>query len=240
MDTAYGELVSRVRSARRSSGQVLLEGVHALKHASRFGADIELVVTPDRRLFSALLADLAPDVAVPTDLIEVDRYTWARLTNDRALPSPSLAVAARPHTVAQDVLAADGRVVVLEAPRHLGNLGAVIRVSAAANAAGVVVIGDADPWHPTAVRGAAGLQFAVQVARADALPATTRPILAVDADGDPDLPVPDDAVLLLGTERGGLTSKLRSRAHGQVAIAMREGVSSLNMATAAAVILFTR
>ena len=48
------------------------------------------------------------------------------------------------------------------------------------------------------------------------------------------------AVLLLGTERGGLSETLRARAQGQVAIAMREGVSSLNLATAAAVILFTR
>lgn len=240
MDTAYGQLLSRVRSARRSSGQVLLEGIHAFKHASRFGADIEVVITPDRRRFSELLADLAPDVAVPDDLIEVDPHTWERLTNGRELPSPSLAVAARPTTSALEVLTADGRVVVLESPRHLGNLGAVIRVSAAANAAGVLVIGDADPWHPTAVRGAAGLQFAVKVARADELPPTSRPILAVDADGDPDLSVPDDAVLLLGTERGGLSQTLRARAQGQVAIAMREGVSSLNLATAAAVILFTR
>ncbi len=240
MDTAYGPLVARVRSARRSSDRVLLEGVHAFKHARRFGADVEVVVTPDRSAVTTLLAQLAPDVPVPEDVVEVDPATWAQLTGGRELPSPCLAVARRPQHTAVEVLSSRGRVVVLESPRHLGNLGAVIRVAAAANAGGVLVIGEADPWHPTAVRAAAGLQFALGVARADALPATTRPVLAVDADGDPEHGVPEDAVLLLGTERGGLTPQLRERADGHVAIPMRAGVSSLNLATAAAVVLFTR
>ncbi len=82
---------------------------------------------------------------------------------------------------------AAGPVVVLERPRHLGNLGAVVRVAAAADAGGVLVVGDADPWHPTAVRAAAGLHLAL----ARGSPATrlpddtgTRPIVALDPDGD--------------------------------------------------------
>jgi TrmH family RNA methyltransferase len=49
----------------------------------------------------------------------------------------------------------------------------------------------------------------------------------------------DDAVLLVGTERGGLSARLRQRATSTVGIPMRPGVSSLNLATAVTVLLYT-
>jgi RNA methyltransferase, TrmH family len=237
MPAAYG--LELVRSARRDPGRVRLEGVHALKHALRFGADVEVIVTPDAAELGRLLDELAPDVELPDVVVEVDRGSWAGLTG-RELPSPALAVARRPAWTAEDVLAATGTVVVLEAPRHLGNVGAAVRATAAAGAVGVLVVGTGDPWHPTAVRGAAGLQFAVRVARTAALPGTSRPLVAIDPAGAPLAPgvLPDGAVLLFGTERGGLSPQLRSRGDLAVGIPMRAGVSSLNLATAVAVTLY--
>jgi RNA methyltransferase, TrmH family len=234
-----GYVLDLVRSARRDPARVRLEGVHALKHALRFGAHVEAVVTPDAPELLRLLEDLAPDVVLPVAPLEVDRGTWAA-TAGRELPSPALSVARRPAVTPETVLAAPGRVVVLEDPRHLGNVGAVIRVAAAAGAGSVLVVGDADPWHPTAVRGAAGLQFALLVARSDDLPATDRSVVALDPEGPVLGPgvVPDDAVLLFGTERGGLSPALRERATQRVGIPMRPGVSSLNLATAVAVTLY--
>ena len=56
-------------------------------------------------------------------------------------------------------------VVLLEDPRDLGNMGACVRVAAAADVAGVLTTGTHDPWHPDALRGAAGLHFALPVVR---------------------------------------------------------------------------
>lgn len=238
MDQAYG--VALLRSARRDPSVVRLEGVHALKHALRFGASVTAIATPDRGQLQRLLADLAPDVVLPVEVLEVDADTWRDLVG-RELPSPALAVAHRPDVPALPTPDVPGRLVVLEHPRHLGNLGAVVRVAAAAGAAGVCVVGDADPWHPTAVRAGAGLQFALPACgRVDALPEIERPLVALDPDGD-DLDVaglPPDAAVLLGTERGGLSPALLERAVGRVRIPMRPGVSSLNLATAAAVVLY--
>jgi RNA methyltransferase, TrmH family len=261
-DAARGATaVDRVRTARRDPTRVVLEGVHALKHAVRFGAEVEVVLTPDAAGLDRLLADLAPDVVLPVPVAEVTPAAWRSATS-RELPSPALSVARRPApSVAGKVGGGSiegraGRVVVLEQPRHLGNLGAAVRVAAAADAAGLLVVGDADPWHPTAVRAAAGLQFALPVARADRLPDTGRPVVAVAPDHAPaDVAeavtgtgspprrlslreVPAEAVLLFGTERGGLSAALRARAGASVSIPMREGVSSLNLATAVAVLLY--
>jgi RNA methyltransferase, TrmH family len=99
-------------------------------------------------------------VPVPVGTIELSDDRWRELA-PRELPSPALSLARRPEVDVDAVLAAPGRVVVLEQPRHLGNLGAAVRVAAAADAAGVVVVGDVDPWHPTAVR-AAGAALALR------------------------------------------------------------------------------
>ena len=65
-------------------------------------------------------------------------------------------------------------------------------------------------------------------------------LVAVDPGGDP-LPasdLPARALLAFGTERHGLDEALLSRADLRVAIPMRKGVSSLNLATAVAVTLY--
>lgn len=229
-----------LQGSRTDPDHVRLEGVHALKHALRFGAEVEVVASPDPLRLAALLAQLAPDVEVPVPVRRVSAGTWRALTG-RDLPSPALSVAHRPPVTVGDVLRSAGRIVVLEDPRHLGNLGAAVRVAAAAGAGGVLVVGAGDPWHPTAVRGAAGLQFALPVARTDALPPVGgRPLVALDAGGAALRPgtLPVEAAVLVGTERGGLSPALRRRADRVLAIPMRTGVSSLNLATAVAVALY--
>ncbi|MGH6919488.1 MAG: TrmH family RNA methyltransferase, partial [Geminicoccaceae bacterium] len=91
-----------------------------------------------------------------------------------------------------------------------------------------------------ALRGSAGLHFALPVARLDQLPNTDRPLLAVDPDGEPltaELTM-DRAILAIGSERRGLGPALLARADERVAIPMRQGVSSLNLACAVAVMLY--
>ena len=236
-----------LRRAQRDPGLVLLEGMHALKHAVRFGAVIEVVASPEPDELARLLARLAPDITLPVRPGGVEPGVWRALTGGRALPSPCLAVARRPDLDVAAMLARPARLLVLEEPRHLGNTGAVVRVAAAAGLAGVVVVGSVDPWSPTVVRSAAGLHFAVDVlhvadlAALDALLAgCDRPLVALDPEGTPidEVDLPIDAAVVLGTEREGLSDELRARAVLTVAIPMQDGVSSLNLATAAAVLAY--
>ena len=91
-----------------------------------------------------------------------------------------------------------------------------------------------------AVRGGAGLQFALPVAGVATLPVGERPLLAIDPEGEDLDPValPARAILAFGTERHGLSEELLSRAEARIAIPMRAGVSSLNLATSVAAVLF--
>jgi RNA methyltransferase, TrmH family len=237
------DLPRRYREARHDAGHAVLEGFHALKHALRFGADILDVRAADPAALGRLVQRLAPDLADRvSDLVRaVDPGTFGQLSPNPH-PTGVIALARRPATDPRAILDAPGTglVVLLDRPTHHGNMGAVIRVAAAAGAAAVLTTGPHDPWHPAAIRGGAGLQFALPVGRVEALPETDRPIMALDPEGEPlgAEALPARAVLAFGSERGGVSAGLLERAHRRVAIPMRPGVSSLNLATAVAVTLY--
>lgn len=276
-------LKERYRSARKDPSLAVLEGLHALKHALRFGAEVIDARTHDPTELREVARELAPDVADRMlELVE----TVERRTFDELAPSPHptgvIAVARRPDVSVTALLNAPGPapIVVLERPTHHGNIGAVIRVAAAGGAAGVLVTGRHDPWHPSSIRGAAGLQFALPVAALGpvglaALLESDRPVIALDPAGEPlmaadpvtagrpgrstdpkaDTPavagptpggngvdalarIPPRSVLVFGSERTGVTAEVLGRADQRIAIPMRRGVSSLNLATAVAVTLY--
>lgn len=232
----------RFRSARRDPALAVLEGFHALKHAIRFGAEILEAAAAESAAIDELAASLAPDLAGRLDALiaRIPDEELSRLS-PAPLPTGIIALARRPVPGPEEMLRAPSRppVVLLEGPRRLENVGAAVRVAAAAGAAGVLTTGDADPWHPRALRAAAGLHFALPIDRVDALPPSDRPLVGLDPEGDP-LPtaIPERAVLAFGAERQGLSTDLRQASEMLVRIPMREGVSSLNLATAVAAVLY--
>ncbi|HET7444050.1 MAG TPA: TrmH family RNA methyltransferase [Solirubrobacterales bacterium] len=238
------ELIHRFRRARRQPDLVVVEGFHALKHALRFGADVLEAYAVDPAAIEELAGELAPDLAgrFGADRVAtIDAETLARMVP--LVPRTGIVAIARRPAVDLAATLADPRpapVVLLEDPRNMGNIGACVRVAAAADAAALLTTGEHDPWYPDAVRGAAGLHFALPVTATRELPASDRPLLAVDPEGEDLHPaqVPPRAILAFGTERHGLTGGLLERADARVAIPMREGVSSLNLATSVAVTLF--
>jgi tRNA G18 (ribose-2'-O)-methylase SpoU len=225
-------------AARTDERLVLVEGFHALKHALRFGAGVVAAATDDAAALARLAEQLAPDVAPALAALVAERPLGALVA--RAPHTGVVAVARRPRVDVGALLAAapGPPVVLLEDPRHLGNVGAVVRVAAAAGAAGVLTTGPRDPWDPAALRGSAGLHFALPVGRADAAALGERPLVVLDPAGEELAAPPDGALLAFGTERDGVSAQLAARASARVRIPMRAGVSSLNLATAVAVVLY--
>jgi TrmH family RNA methyltransferase len=113
-------------------------------------------------------------------------------------------------------------------------------VAAAAGAGGVMTTGRHDPWHPDALRGSAGLHFALPVHHLHTVRTQGRELVALDPDGEPLRPaeLATAAVLAFGTERDGLSDELLAQAQRRVALPMAPGVSSLNLATAVAATLY--
>jgi TrmH family RNA methyltransferase len=236
-------MVGRFSQARGDPSLALLEGFHPLKHAIRFGAELLEVASVDVEKVRQMAAELAPDILnrLEEHLVEVPARIFGQMA---PLPPATgvIAIARRPTLSLEGMLAspAPNPVVFLEEPSNLGNMGAVIRVAAAAGAGGVITSGIHDPWQPSALRGSAGLHFSIPVLQTRSLPDCDRPLVAVHPDGEPlqTSMLPERAILAFGSERRGLSRELLSKADSHIAIAMREGVSSLNLATAVAVVLY--
>jgi RNA methyltransferase, TrmH family len=253
-------LIRRYRTARRDPELAVLEGFHALKHALRFGAEVLEAVAADRDGLRELAAELAPDLG--ESLAERSEPVDAEVLAELVPQAPRTGVVAIARRPPVDVAAAlaDPRpapAVLLEDPRTMANMGACVRVAAAADAAALLTTGPNDPWHPDALRAAAGLHFALPVAslaqnpsmgrekrqvEPDELPPSDRPLVAIDPDGEDLRPaeLPPRAILAFGTERYGLSDALLDRADLRLGIPMRKGVSSLNLATAVAAVLFSK
>ncbi|MEU9239192.1 TrmH family RNA methyltransferase [Streptomyces sp. NPDC048385] len=231
--------------ARLAGSAVLLDGFHALKHALRFGAQVPVAVTADRAAALTLARELAPDVAeaMAALLTEVPSRTYASLV-PRPHPTAVAALAVRPSREAglRELarLPRTAPIVVLDEPRNLGNAGAVIRLAAGFGATGVITTGTLDPWHPTVVRGGAGLHFATAVERMTVAELPRGPLYALDPEGEDirGTKLPDDAILAFGSERTGLSGELRTRADHLLRLPMRPQVSSYNLATSVAMTLY--
>jgi RNA methyltransferase, TrmH family len=146
-----------------------------------------------------------------------------------------------------DAVPADAVVLALDGIRDPGNLGTIMRTAEAALVTRLWLIGQCcDPYSPEALRASAGSLFAMDILRLsheDALAMMARwpgDTIATERAAVDNFrqtyrrPV----LLLMGSESEGLDPALRGRAAKRVRIPMAPGVESLNVATAAALMLY--
>ncbi|HSE70967.1 MAG TPA: RNA methyltransferase [Nocardioidaceae bacterium] len=154
-----------------------------------------------------------------------------------------------------DVLAPTPDLVAVCADvRDPGNAGTVIRCADAAGAGAVVLTGSSvDPYNGKAVRATVGSLFHVPLAIAadtaaviTALRERGLTVLAADGGGEVDLDdAADDGLLarptawLFGNEAWGLPEEVAALADHRVRIPIHGRAESLNLATAAAVCLYS-
>ncbi len=129
-----------------------------------------------------------------------------------------------------------------------GNLGTILRTAWALGAEAIVTLeGCADPFGSRAVRAAMGAHFSLPVACAstpEALAALGRVDLQMVAS-DPSATAPprdldwrQPTALFVGGEGAGLSGAILARAPHRVRVPMVEGVDSLNVQAAAAILLY--
>jgi TrmH family RNA methyltransferase len=128
--------------------------------------------------------------------------------------------------------------VVLDGVQDPGNVGAICRTAAAAGAPALAVLeSTADPYGPKAVRASAGNVFRLKVAHA-----TWKDLKGLDGYGASstggaplaEAPIESAGMIILGSEAHGLSRNDLKL----VTVPLTEGVESLNVAAAAALILF--
>jgi RNA methyltransferase, TrmH family len=237
-----------MRSYRERTAQYVIEGVRFLFSAANAGATIEglvvcpplLVSRPAEKLVERLRQEQVP-------VLRVDEATYvdlARLTE--GLGRGVIAVV-RQRWRRVDRLDPADLWLAVEDVRSPGNLGSLLRTCVAVGARGVIVVGDADPYDPSAVRATMGAFEGLELVRMPpaALVALVRRsgarMLAASPDGAIDYREASyrgATVLLVGAERTGVSERMRAACDQLVRIPMAGGVDSLNLAVAGSLVLY--
>jgi len=253
----------RVKAARRLARRVsraetrlfLAEGPQAVREALDLpGCVAEVFAVPEAGESHPDIRRRAEEQDVPWQL--VDAAALGSLT-ETVHPQGLVAVCRFLDRPLVDVLPeGDGAslVAVCADVRDPGNAGTVIRCADAAGATAVVLTGSSvDPYNGKAVRASVGSLFHVGLALAPdtaaviaELQARGFQVLAADGGGETDL---DDALdegllgrptaWLFGNEAWGLPDEVAALADHRVRIPIHGRAESLNLATAAAVCLYT-
>lgn len=253
--SAANPLVKRIRllgnrKHRRDQGAFVVEGIQPVWRAVTAGWEIEvLVVGPDLRERSPAAAMVAEQEGLGVRVVRLSRDLFDRLSAREGQAGLAAIVKSRQAALTDLRPRPDSVYVALHEIGNPGNLGTIIRTADAVGGAGVILIGDTtDPYAPAAVKSSMGSLFALNVVH---LPAA-EPFLAwaagngvevVAASGQADVAhwsasYRPPLAVLLGSEGEGLPADLLARAGRRVRIPMTGTAESLNVAAAAAVLLY--
>lgn len=244
--------LKKLRALRRGRDRasVVLEGARVVLDALEAGVAIEFVLHDGRDdpKFAQVLARAA-ESGVECAQVEANLLAEG---SDQDARTGLVAVAGRPELAGPELLEhtvqSGGVLLVAAGVQDPGNVGALVRVAAGLGATGVLFLhGSASPWHPRAVRGASGTTFRLPVienwAVDDFLAHAARaglPIWTTAAEAPAYNQVrrpAEGCALVLGEEGRGVPAELVDAAQASVGIPLTRGVESLNVATAAAVLM---
>lgn len=237
------------RKERDERGLAYVEGIRSVLGAIESGADIALLlVAPDQLTSDRAREAVAAAEATGVERIDVSRQVFESLSN-RDGPQGIAAVIRQRWRALRSVELEDGdRWVALTAIQDPGNLGTILRTADAAGATGVILLEvGADPWDRTAMRASTGAVFTQQIVRADwksftewAREAGATVVGAADAAETPyrGADYGPRTILLMGSEREGLSETQQAFCTRLVAIPMRGSVDSLNLGVAASLVLY--
>ena len=237
------------RAHREAQGRFLVEGHRELERAlARKGTIEEIYFCPEhfRPGQGEALLEKAAMAGVPLCRLAPSAFEKASL---REGPDGLIAVA-RSWTMALADLAltATPLVLVVERVEKPGNLGALLRSADAAGVDAVIVCDPAtDLFNPRVVRNSQGTLFTLPVAVAEAQAAREflreKKIAVVATTPDTektywDVDYRGPTAVAVGGEKDGLTAFWLEAAEVKARIPMGGGADSLNVAAAAALVLF--
>jgi TrmH family RNA methyltransferase len=240
----------RQRKSRDETGLFLVEGLFHIGEALAARAAIDSLFYAPDRLDSDFARQLI-DRALADGLVcyETTAEILASLA-EKENPQGVIAVVRQQRVNLADLAPQNfpwG--VAIVSPQDPGNVGAILRCIDAVGASGLILLDSGvDPYHPTAVRASLGSIFWHPIASASFAEWSEWAqrqgyhIYGTSAKGSVDYQEVEayeqPLIVLLGSEREGLSRDQAAACQQLVRLPMRGRVSSLNLAVAAGVVLY--
>jgi TrmH family RNA methyltransferase len=217
------------KRARQEEKQVVVAGVKLIADLAKHYPIAQLLIEEGSHF---------PDL--PGEKIVVTAEILKKITG-LAAPEPLAAVVPLPE---QKNLSGKKRVIALDGVADPGNMGTLIRTAWALGCDGMYVVdGSTDPFNDKALRAAQGATFQLPlqfggVEELVSLIATNRMhAFVADLHGESIGFAEHPYVLILGSETHGIRPELKQKFKA-VTIPMKNGVDSLNVAVAGAILIY--
>jgi RNA methyltransferase, TrmH family len=220
------------KKGRRESGLFVAEGLAMMERAMALGATpAHVLVTRPQYLWSEVQEVIVTEKLMSELSAQNNPHDVLACFPSRLQPHPGK----------------KGVWLALEGIRDPGNLGNIIRTADAASAAGIILVGDCcDPFAPECVRATTGSIFAVPIVKTnvESFAAFAAAFVgdvvgtAMAAKQSYRRNYSSDCLMVLGSESNGLSDAMAGVCNTLVNIPMKSGVESLNVATAAALMLY--
>lgn len=239
----------RSPAERARTGTFYIEGIRMVNQALKANVPIvQGVVAP------ALLVGTAGEQthnrlrAANIPLLEVSPKLFASISFKENQQGIGAVVQMQPGSLADWPLSNDGVWVALDGVGNPGNLGAILRTCDAVGCTGVILLGETvDPYHPTALRASMGSIFSQRLVRTTfteflawkqrhgVTVIGTSPAAAQDYRS---IHYQTSFVLLMGSERMGLSPTQQAACDLLARIPMVGTSDSLNLAVATSIMLY--
>jgi len=228
---------------RAREGRALIEGTHLLAAYLATGA----------RPIAVLVGETAEEDAEIAGLVRRTGHAPVRMSDAllrwvAEAHSPPGLLAEIEVPAPDPELAAARHAVFLDGIQDSGNVGTILRTAAAFGVdTAVLGPGCADPWSPKTLRAGMGGHFSLRILEVGDLPAALARfpgtlVCAVATGGASPDSIDLDGTLgwIFGAEGQGVSAEAAARARWRVSIPLAPGAESLNVAAAAAVLLYER
>jgi TrmH family RNA methyltransferase len=240
----------RQRKHRQATGLFLVEGIRHVGEALEAQADVEFLCYAPEQLTSTYARDLIRQQQQRgLTCLAVDLATFASIA-EKDHPQGILAVVRKPdYQLSQLNPQNFPWGVALVSPQDPGNIGTIMRTIDAVGANGLLLLDDsADPTHPSAVRASMGTLFSYPIVQTSFTDFQAWSqihayhIYGTSAHGSKDYQSVEHfqrpTLLLLGSEREGLTTEQSAACELVLRLPMHGHATSLNLAVAAGVMLY--
>jgi TrmH family RNA methyltransferase len=238
----------RERRHREREGLALVEGFAELSHCVASGHVPAVLFMQEGAAGSREARQLLHRLRAPgTEVFETTPEVFAKLAY-REHPDGWLAVVPIPELSLEKLESGDDALIlVVHGVEKPGNLGAMLRTADAVRAGVILSEARTDAFNPNVIRASKGAVFSVALAEAGAVEAIgwlrERGIRIVAASPGGAIPFTDAALrrpvaVVVGAEDRGISEDWMEAAAQRVSIPMAGRVNSLNVSTAAALLLY--
>jgi RNA methyltransferase, TrmH family len=247
-------VIKRLRSLsdpkqRKKEHAFLIEGVKMVEEALRDKAGVSMVVAAPSLVqhHGKGVLKLAENRGV--DILWISSALMDALSESKT-PQPVMAVVKMQEHSLDSLFSRDpGLIILAHQLQDPGNLGTIIRTAEAVGASGIAITPNTvDPFNAKAIRASMGSILRLPIVHIGNIVSFMKTCkqkgyqtVATVLTGDRtyfDIDLKKPTVVILGQEGAGLPQEVTSNIDLQIRIPMADTIDSLNVATAAAVILY--